>query len=437
MSPDPVDLLSRLIRFDTTNPPGNERACVTFLADLISQAGIPCRTVSADPARPNLLARLPGRGAAPPLLLYGHVDVVTTAHQAWTHPPFEGHILDDSVWGRGALDMKGGVAMMTSAFLRAAQSSPRPPGDVLLAILVDEEAGGRNGARFLVEKHAKLFEGVRHAIGEFGGIPIDIAGHRVYAIQVAEKQPCWIEAALRGPAGHGALPMRGGAVAGLSRTIEALERRRTPVHVTSVTRSMIESIAAHVGGLRGSILRALLRPHLTDRVLDLLGDAGRPIEPLLRNTVNITVIRAGERPNVIPSEIVVGLDGRLLPGYGPSDLVDEIRALVDEPLDLHVLLHDPSPCEPDVSQFDMLAGILEELEPGVPSVPLLLPGSTDGRFFSRIGIQTYGFTPMNLPRGFDFFSTIHAADEQIPCAAVHFGTEAIYRLLQRYEGTPG
>jgi acetylornithine deacetylase/succinyl-diaminopimelate desuccinylase-like protein len=170
--PGPVDLLANLIRFDTTNPPGNEGPCIAYLEDVLRREGVSTRRIAKDPGRPNLLAHLPGRGVAPPLLLYGHVDVVTAGSQDWTHPPFAGSVENGWVWGRGALDMKAGVAMMVSAVVRAASERHAPPGDVLLLCLADEEAGGRFGARFLAEEHPDLFAGVRFALGEFGGFPL-------------------------------------------------------------------------------------------------------------------------------------------------------------------------------------------------------------------------------------------------------------------------
>jgi acetylornithine deacetylase/succinyl-diaminopimelate desuccinylase-like protein len=431
---DAVDLVARLVRFDTTNPPGNEGPCVRFLADLLDRAGLPTQLLAKDESRPNLIARLSGRGDAPPLLLYGHVDVVTAEHQHWTHPPFGGRVVDGCVWGRGALDMKGGVAMMTAALLRAKANGVRPAGDIVLALLADEEVGGRQGARFLVESHPETFAGIRYAIGEFGGVPFHFAGRRFYAIQVAEKQPCWLETTVCGPAGHGAKPMRRGAMAKLARVLDALDRSRTPTHITPVARRMIESISDHVSGPRRWVLRGLLRPHLTDHILALLGTAGRTFEPLLRNTVNATIVRGGDKPNVIPSEIVLGLDARILPGFDVDDLLAELHSIVGTDIQFRVLLHDPAPPDPDYGLFDTLGEILKGLDPEAIPIPLLLPGSTDARFLSRLGIQTYGFTPMKLPADFDFFSTIHGADERVPIEAIEFGTEAIYRLIAQYAG---
>src|SRR5918998_6630339 len=221
----PAELLQRLIRFDTTNPPGNERPCIEWIAELVRAVGVEPQIVAKDPARPSLIARLPGAGTAPPFLMQGHIDVVPAAGD-WEHPPFSGDVADGYVWGRGALDMKGGLAMMIAAFLRAAVADTSPPGDVVLCVLSDEEARGDLGARFLVEEHPALFDGVRFAIGEFGGFTLEIAGCRFYPMMVAEKQLCLVRATFHGPAGHGSLPVRGGAMGALGRFLDALDRRR-------------------------------------------------------------------------------------------------------------------------------------------------------------------------------------------------------------------
>ena len=167
----PAELLQQLIRFDTTNPPGNEEGSVEFVRGLLAEAGIDTEVYAKVPGRPNLVARLEG-GDKAPLLLQGHVDVVTTSGQDWARPPFGGELVDGYVWGRGAVDMKGPVAMLVSAFLRAKREGTALPGDVILAVLADEEAGGDVGARFLAEEHAHLFEGVRYALSEFGGFSL-------------------------------------------------------------------------------------------------------------------------------------------------------------------------------------------------------------------------------------------------------------------------
>ena len=429
---NPVGLLQKLIQFDTTNPPGNESECIAFINNLLTQAGVEITLLARTPNRPNLIARLPGQGKAAPLLLYGHVDVVTTQDQQWQHPPFEGKIVDGCVWGRGALDMKGGVAMMLSAFLRAKAENMQPAGDILLTIVSDEEAGGDFGAKFLVEEHPQAFAGIRYALGEFGGFNFSVGKQRFYMIQVAEKQMCWFKAILRGPGGHGSMPVRGGAMAKLSRLLQQLEARRLPVHITPVVRRMVNLMAPAVGGLSGLLIGQLLNPRLTDGLLGLMGERGRIFDVLLHNTVSPTILHGSSKINVIPGQVVVELDGRLLPGFAPGDMFNEMRALVGEQVEFELIRHDPGPAEPDMGLFDTLAGILKEADPAGISAPLLLSGTSDARFFSRLGIQTYGFLPMQIPDGFNFSNMIHGADERIPVEALDFGVQAIYRALQRF-----
>jgi acetylornithine deacetylase/succinyl-diaminopimelate desuccinylase-like protein len=430
----PAGLLQQLIRFNTTNPPGNEAACITYLNTLLTQAGCQTSILALDPARPNLVARLKGQGSAPPLLLQGHVDVVTTEKQNWQHPPFAGDITDGFIWGRGTLDMKGGVAMMVAAFLRAQAEGASLPGDILLTILSDEEASGTYGAKYLVEQHADLFKDVRYALGEFGGFTMHIAGQRFYPIQVIEKKTCGLQAIIHGPGGHGALPMRGGTTAKLARFLQQLDEHRLPVHITSVPRQMIETLSNALSSSIGLLLQQLLDPAQTNNLLDMLGVQGQVFDPILHNTGNVTIIRGGEKNNVIPSEIVAVMDGRLLPGFSPDDMVSELQQLCGHEVRFEVTSYDPGPNEPDMGLFPILAGILSEADPQGTPLPLLMPAVTDGRFFARLGIQTYGFLPMILPEGFNFTETIHAADERIPVEAVDFGTNAIYQALSRNKG---
>lgn len=428
----PVEILQRLIRFDTTNPPGNEAACVGYVRDLLGAAGVEPVIVARDPARPNLLARLAGQGHAAPLLLYGHVDVVTTAGQTWRRPPFAGEIAEGCVWGRGALDMKGGVAMMLAALLRASAERLPLPGDLILAVLSDEENGGDFGARFLVEQHAEFFHGVRYALGEFGGFSLQIGPRRFYPIMVAEKQICWMRATVRGPAGHGSIPVRGGAMARLGALLRRLDRQRLPVHVTPVARRFFETISGALPFPSGALVGQLLNPRLSDRALDLIGPRGAAFGAMLRHTVSPTIVRGGDNVNVIPGEVQIDLDGRLLPGYTPDDLLAELRRVAGREVDLAVLRHDPGPGEPDMGLFRTLGDILREADPqGIP-VTMLGTGVTDGRFFARLGIQTYGFTPMTLPESLNFSTLIHAADERIPVEALDFGTEALVKAVQRF-----
>jgi acetylornithine deacetylase/succinyl-diaminopimelate desuccinylase-like protein len=432
--PDVVELLRELIRFDTTNPPGNETACIEHVRGLLASAGIDSHILARADGRPNLIARIAGRGEAPPLLLYGHVDVVTTSGQQWTHPPFTADVADGMVWGRGALDMKSGVAMLVHAFIRAYAEGP-PPGDLVLAVLSDEENGGDFGARFLVEKHAEQFEGIRHALGEFGGATVRLGGRSFYPIQVAEKQICWLRGIVRGPGGHAAIGVRGSAMGKLGVILAKLDRRKLPIHVTPAAQAWIEGMADALPRPQSLLLRSLLDPRLAETTLRVARtEKLRPIERALRNTVTATIVHGGEKINVIPSTVELELDGRSLPGFGPEELMREVRAVAGPDLELELIRHDPGPADPDLSYLPTLSAILRELDPHAVPVPMLQIGVTDGRFFSRIGIQTYGYLPLRLPKGFEFVKLIHAADERVPADAVRFGAEAVSRAIERYRG---
>jgi acetylornithine deacetylase/succinyl-diaminopimelate desuccinylase-like protein len=428
----PAELLQRLIQFDTTNPPGNETACIQYIRGLLSDAGIDSTILAKDPKRPNLIARLKGAGNANPLLMYGHVDVVTTENQQWDHPPFEGKLVDGFIWGRGALDMKGGVAMMVAAFLRAHAEGLQPPGDVILAIVSDEEVGGEFGAKYLVQEHAGLFKDVRYAIGEFGGFTMQIGGKRFYPIMISEKQICWMKASVRGEGGHGSMPVRGGAMAKLAQALKKLDEIHPPAHITPQARMMVEAMASGLGGVQGLLLGQLNNPAMTRTILKMLGERGRVFYPLFHNTVSPTILHGSSKINVIPNEASVELDGRLLPGFKPDDMTRELRAILGGDVRLDVIQFEAGPAEPDMGLFDALAGVLRESDPdGIP-IPLLLSGVTDGRFFSTLGIQTYGFLPMTLPEDFKFASVIHTANERVPAAAIEFGADAIYKALGRF-----
>ena len=430
---DPVALLRDLVRFDTTNPPGNEHACIEWVGDLLDAYGVSYETYASDSDRPTLLARLPG-GDAPPLLLYGHVDVVPTEGE-WTHPPFEGVLEDGCVWGRGTLDMKAGVTMFLAAFLRFAAGDEEPPGDLLLCLLPDEEAGSDEGARYMVEEHPDAFDGVEYALGEFGGFPMTVDDQRFYPIQVNEKQVCWLEATFHGDGGHGAFPSRDDATARMARFVTALDETRLPVHIPHGTREMVERMADELAPPTRFFLQSLLYPPLTDHALDTLGEDGELFDALTHNVVNETIVRGGTKENVVPETVSVTLDCRLLPGQTPADVIGEIEETVGEVaghVDFDVIRFDEGPPDPDMELFDTFAGVLEDADEGAVAVPLVLPGGTDGRHFARLGIQSYGFTPMNLPADFPFFEFVHAPDERIPTDAVEWGTDRVYEAVLRY-----
>ena len=221
-------------------------------------------------------------------------------------------------------------------------------------------------------------------------------------------------------------------MAKLARFLQRLDSHHLPLHVTPPARLMFEAVASGLGGFSGLVMRQMLNPLLSGSVLRLLGERQRLFAPLLRNTVSPTMLQGSGNFNVIPGEVTVDLDGRLLPGFGPDDLIREVRAIGGKEWEVEVVRFNPGPSGLDMGLFDTLADILKEADPEGISCPMLLSGVTDARFFSRLGIQTYGFLPMCLPEDFGFMGMVHGVDERIPAEAVEFGTRAIYQALQRF-----
>ncbi|MGH7921464.1 MAG: M20/M25/M40 family metallo-hydrolase [Candidatus Dormibacteraceae bacterium] len=431
----PADLLQTLLRFDTTNPPGNETACIRWIDGLLREAGLETTLLGDTPDRLNLVTRLTGSGEGPALLVHGHVDVVSTAGQAWSVPPFDGVLDRGVVWGRGALDMKGSVATILSAVLRMQREGVRPPGDLVVAIVADEEAGSDHGAGFLVREHPHLFRGVRYAIGEGGGQSADLGGRRLYPIAIAEKRVCWMRVRLEGRGGHGSSPVFGGAMSRLRELLEALDSRWLPVHVTEPVRLQVTAMAEAAPSPLAERLGELLDPARTDDVLKELGRPARRLGPILHHTVSVTRVRASDKVNVIPSEIDVEIDGRLLPGFSASDLVGEVEArLAGVPHELEVMRTEPpgNGASPDLAGYQVLASLLSTLDPeGIP-VPSVTAGFTDGCQFSKLGIQNYGCLPARFPADFQGEGLVHAADERTPVEALDFGAEALYQILTQF-----
>jgi acetylornithine deacetylase/succinyl-diaminopimelate desuccinylase-like protein len=320
--------------------------------------------------------------------------------------------------------------MMIAAFVAAHESNSPTP--LVLVVLADEEDGGEEGAKFLAEEHPGAFGGARHALGEFGGSTQWIAGRRFYPIQVAEKQICWLRLHVRGQGGHGALGVKGGAMRRLGDVLRTLDRKQPPVHITPIVRDWVNGIAEVLPRQNALVLHRLLDPRTADLAVRALGSKGRVFSRVIRNTVSPTIVHGGGKINVIPSEVELQLDGRLLPGFAPDDLIRELRDLIGDDVEIELVHHDPGPPDPDLSFYEPLAQIIRELDPeGIP-VPMLQAGVTDARFLTRAGIQTYGFLPLRLPEDFEPLPTVHNADERVPVDALPFGVAAISRAIELY-----
>src|SRR5215207_5840496 len=325
-----VELLQALVRFDTTNPPGDEAECIAFLADTLRGAGVEPEVLSPAPGRANLVARLPGGdGGAAPLLLNGHVDVVAAEPGRWRHPPFAGEVHDGAIWVRGTVDMKQMVAMSVAVVGLLARLGVPLRRDLKLAAVADEEAGCAAGSAFLVDHHPDRVR-AGHALGEVGGATSYVGGRPFYPVQVAEKGVAWLRATDTGSTGHGSIPREDNAVVWLSEFLARVGRRRLPLHPSPELRRFLAALAAIQGRPARAALPLLLHPRWSNVVLRRAvrdPDVAGVLAALLRNTASPTVVHAGHKTNVIPGRADAELDGRIAVGSSEAELLAEVRAL--------------------------------------------------------------------------------------------------------------
>ena len=430
-----VTHLQALLRINTSNPPGNELAAAEYLAGVLTREGYQPIVLQSAPGRGNIVARYCGQGANKPLLLLSHLDVVPAEGERWSHDPFGGEIVEGCIWGRGALDMKGAVVMQLMTMLLLKRFGISLERDVIFAATADEEAGGWYGAGFLVDQHLDLIR-AEVALTEFGGLPINLGKGRVYLCQVAEKGLCWLRMTARGTPGHASRPHKDNAVVKLSRGIARLGQVSLPFHRTAAATDMINGIGSALGGLAQLALHLLLFPATSEWARrHLLRDPSisETIFAILHNTVSPTVLRAGEKTNVIPSQAEVELDGRLLPGQTVESFLAEIRAVAGPGFEFEpILVSPPVETSSRTRLFQCLAEVLMRNDPGAKVAPMILIGATDAKHLARVGIPCYGFTPIQLPKGMDFLSLVHGHDERIPIEALLFGVKTLYQAIMAF-----
>jgi acetylornithine deacetylase/succinyl-diaminopimelate desuccinylase-like protein len=421
-----------LIRFDTTNRgggDGDEREAAEYAAARLSEVGLEPVLLESAPRRANVVTRVRGADpAAGGLLLHGHLDVVPADPADWSVHPFGGEMRDGVLWGRGAVDMKNAVAVLLALARDWARSGRRPRRDIVLAFTADEEDTAAYGARWLVDQHPGLFDGCTEAIGESGGFTFHAApGLRLYPVASAERGTAWLKLTARGTAGHGSKPNPDNAVIRLAEAIIRIGQHQWPVRLIPAVRAAIVAIAEAVqagNGAGNGIDAAVVAERLT-----LLGPAAALVAATVRNSANPTVLRAGAKVNVIPGEAVAYVDGRVLPGCE-----DEFAATLDE-LTGPQVAWEYAHREPPVTApldgplvSDMSSALLAE-DPGATVVPYCMSGGTDAKQFARLGMACYGFTPLVLPPGYDYYAMFHGRDERIPVSALQASLRIMDRLL--------
>lgn len=437
--PRALELLRDLIRFNTTNPPGNEAACAEFLADRLRDAGLEPELLSPLPGRGNVVVRLRGTGKKPPLLLGAHLDVVGADPERWSHPPFAAEIHDGYVYGRGAIDMKNMAAMSATTLMLLARAGVKPERDLIFAGVADEEVGCDHGSGWLVDHHPDKVR-AEYALGELGGFTLHLNGRTFYPIQVAEKGICWIRARVRGRPGHGSIPIPENATVRLAEAVARVGRGRMPMHLSEPVRRFVEALAAHQPLAARQVLRLLLHRASANTILDkILPDrsTANVFNALLRNTVSPTVLRAGSQTNVIPGWAEVELDGRIALGSSASELLAELRALSGPDLEFEVIKEaPPTETSPDTEVFRMLGETVRDHDPNGVPIPYVIPGFTDAKSWSRLGTRCYGFSPVRFDPAHNvkFSELYHGDNERIPVDGFQFGLRMLFDAVCRIGG---
>ncbi|HSJ18731.1 MAG TPA: M20/M25/M40 family metallo-hydrolase [Solirubrobacterales bacterium] len=429
-----VELLRRLIRIDTSNPPGDEREAQLMLRELLSDAGFECELAAREPQRPNLVARLRGSSSGPVLCLLGHADTVPADPSDWSGDPWSGELRDGAVWGRGALDMKGQVAAEVAAAIALARRGWRPAsGDLLVVVTADEERGAEYGARWLCDERPDLVRS-DFVVNEGGGIAIEFGGRRFYTVALGEKGVCRLHLRTHGRAGHASMPRIGdNAVLKMAPLLERLAGQ-PPLEPTP------EGIA-FLSALLGEDLDGAGPDELADAVERVRSEdpavAGYIAEPLLGVTLAPVMLEGGVKENVIPAHCEALVDCRVPPGLGEGHVRELVSGLLgDGDWELEIpecIVGNRSPLEGPLA--DAIASWITDVDPGAVPVASAMPGFSDSHWFrERFGATAYGFWPRRAMRLGELEPLIHGADERVPVADLELSTRFFHELPPRVLG---
>ena len=412
-----TDLLSRLIRVDTTNPPGNETAAAELLRDYLEANGVECELYARVPERANLVARIRGRGDGPSLLFLGHTDVVLADAGEWSVPPFSGEVRNDEVWGRGALDMKGQVAANAVALASLAREGFEPSGDLILAATADEEVGENFGLSWLCFEHP---EAVRcdYAINEGAGDRLVLGGSAYYVAATAEKLTAPFTISVHGRSGHASMPgIADNALVKAARLIERIAAYRPDPQIQQEVAVFLEAVLGEVPAAPAVVERA--------RAMDKT--VAELVEPLLAPTFSPTMISASQKRNVIPALCEVGVDCRLLPGQTPAEVEPVVHAVLGDDIAYDLTFQKAeggTRSSLDTPLWSAVESFVEQTEPGAVAVPMICAGFTDSHWLrDAFGTVAYGFFPLRTMPAEVAATLIHSADERAAVDDLELGVD--------------
>lgn len=431
-----TDILRALLKLDTQSPPGNERLAADYIAGILAAEGISSEVVEAAPGRATIVAVL--RAANPtgrPVMMMGHTDVVTVEPDKWDHDPFLGEIVDGYVYGRGALDMKDQVAGHLAVFLALHRANLPLTRDVIFCAFADEEAGGEFGAEWVWQNHRHLID-AEYAINEGGGSPLAIAGTTFLSCQVAEKGSARLKLTATGNPGHASVPIADTAFKQLGIALERLSAWESPTIYVPVVRAMLQGIGEGLGGESQRLIEEALAsdPPSWDPIaqLPLSDDEKTYFHALTRNTAVPTMIHGGSRINVIPSEIVVDIDGRTLPGADPHAFRDQVQAAVGDAATVQLVI-PATGAAADVESpfFDAIVATMADLEPAAKVIPAMSSGGTDAPLIP--GVKVYGFFPFPASDRIPMYDAlVHGHNERIHVDDLAYATRYVHDLIATF-----
>ncbi|MEO8576592.1 MAG: M20/M25/M40 family metallo-hydrolase [Gemmatimonadales bacterium] len=432
-----IERLQALIRFDTTNPPGNELALAQYLVDALEREAIQTTLLIPAPGRAEVIARIKGTGARRPVMLLAHMDVVGVEKEKWSCDPFGGVVRDGYLYGRGAIDDKGMLAanLMSMLVLKrhVVDAGVELERDVVFVATSDEETGGDFGMKWLVREHRDLLD-AEFAINEGGRTRKIAGGKRYLAIQTAEKISHMVAVTVRGPAGHSAIPLAGNAIFHLGRALARLSEYQEPVTLTETTRRFF-GLLSRVWPVPAE------REAMAALVSDNESESARGAETLstipvfnavMRNGISATRISGGVAGNVIPAEASAVLNVRTIPGFKIEDVIERMKAWLGDPeIDFAVAAHtEEAPgSDPNSPMFNAIAQSAAEIDPELTIVPYLSTGGTDSAHLRRIGIDAYGILPFPMEQSDE--ERMHGHDERVPVQSLHFGMRLIFESIRR------
>ena len=426
-------LLQTLIRFNTTNPPGNELPLAQYLHELFTREGIESRVLIPADNRAAVVARISGNGSQRPVMLLAHMDVVGVEAEKWSCDPFAGVIRDGYVYGRGAFDDKGMLAANAMTMLVVQRGGEKLTRDLIFVATSDEEGGGEVGIRWLVANHRDLLD-AEFAINEGGRTRIIAGGKRYLAIQVAEKVSHIVMVTARGPAGHASVPLAQNAIFRLGRALERLSLYSEPLALSETTRTFFRELAR--GWSDESERKAMLAIASSDAEAQNMGAAVISRIPMfnavIRNTFSPTVLAGGVQGNVIPAEVHSLLNVRTIPGHSVDDVVARLSQVIDDN-DVEVTVtsrsNDAPPSDSNSPMFRAIAESAKELDSELAVVPYLSAGATDSAALRRIGINAYGILP--FPMTVEDEKRMHGHDERLSLESLRFGVNLIHQSILR------